>query len=316
VGITIRDVAKAAKVSVATVSRALSGSRSVSKRAMEQVQNAARALGYVHGYGRDPAPSRTGRMLVLVQSHNDVTASAMKSIERIAYEKTYVPMFCITRGETLRETRALDSMFLRAADGVIVVGDITEQAELQKYAEAFPLVMCMGRRKPYAPFVGVDPAIAGADAAEYLRGRGCKNIALIAEDGAFAEGVCRSLNTPRRIFVGANELNVTDIAALLTKLPRPDAVICSDDEAALFVCETVRNLGYAPGKDIAVIGYGNRPCARENNLTSIEPSAFACGRIAAETLISMLTAEEKTANSHVLPHSLILRGSTEGEPGV
>src|SRR5690349_5994931 len=119
---TIRDVARRAKLSVATVSRALNGFENVSEQARERVREAARALGYVpHAGARSLSLSRTNAIgVVLPDLHGEFFSEIVRGMDREASRNGYLLLLSNLHGSPEQASLALRAMHGRV-DGLIVM---------------------------------------------------------------------------------------------------------------------------------------------------------------------------------------------------
>ena len=122
--VTIKDVAKAANVSVATVSRVLNKKSNVSEEAIEAVNNAVKNLGYSPNFlGRDLRKSETRRILAIIAStEQSFYSEVLRGMEETASAKGYDVLIATTRDDPKHELHLLGMLFSRSVDGAVLLG--------------------------------------------------------------------------------------------------------------------------------------------------------------------------------------------------
>ncbi len=120
---TIKDVAKAAGVSIATVSHVLNNTRFVSEEARTRVEQAIRSVDYTSNtLARALRSSRTNTVGVIVPDiANPFFAALVKAIERVLYQQGYTIVLCHSRDELDRELQQLETLASLQVDGIIIV---------------------------------------------------------------------------------------------------------------------------------------------------------------------------------------------------
>src|SRR5262245_3096882 len=119
---TIKDVARAAGVSHATVSRAMNGARPVAPATRARIERVAAEIGYApNGLARGLV-SRSSRLIGLVASDitNPFIAELTRAIHRVADEEGYLVEICVTDYDAGREVRALDMLVQRRVEGLLL----------------------------------------------------------------------------------------------------------------------------------------------------------------------------------------------------
>jgi DNA-binding LacI/PurR family transcriptional regulator len=310
---TIRDVARAASVSIGTVSRALKNQPGLSDATRLRVVEAARQLGYDHGQLR---PRIRRLTFLLHRQHNNFAASpffshVLHGVEDACRERGIVPSV-LTAGPT---EDVIQQMRLHAPDAVAVAGFVEPETLTTLVAMQRPLVL-IDLWAPGLRSVNLDNAAGAALAMQHLFAHQHKRIAFIGGSLAHFSIAQRALGYRRAFFEAGllfdPSLEVTIDAGLdpdtgaalamqrLLDTPgptgqRPDAVFAYNDAAAL-------------PQDIAIIGFDDIPAAAHATppLSTIAVDKEALGRRGVELLL-----EESPAELEVhLPVHLIARAST------
>ncbi len=175
--ITIRDVARAAEVSVSTVSHALSGKRTISPATKAKIQDAIERLGY------EPNPNAralrgSGTGVIGLYAY-DITeafaASIIRGVERVAREKNAYLLFTSGTefGEDLRE--GIQFLKKRRVDGIIIAYGIRQPIAAEVLASLDSRVVTVNASgNPPLPSVQPDDIGGGAAAARLLVGKNCR----------------------------------------------------------------------------------------------------------------------------------------------
>jgi DNA-binding LacI/PurR family transcriptional regulator len=323
---TIRDVARAASVSIGTVSRALKNQPGLSDATRLRVVEAARQLGYDHAQLR---PRIRRLTFLLHRQHNNFAASpffshVLHGVEDACRERGIVPSV-LTAGPT---EDVIQQMRLHAPDAVAIAGFVEPETLTTLVAMQRPLVL-IDLWAPGLRSVNLDNAAGAALAMQHLFTQQHKRIAFIGGSLAHFSIAQRALGYRRAFFEAGllfdPSLEVTIDAGLdpdtgaaiamqrLLDTPgpagqRPDAVFAYNDAAALAALRVCLARGLRVPQDIAIIGFDDIPAAAHATppLSTIAVDKEALGRRGVELLL-----EESPAELEVhLPVHLIARAST------
>jgi DNA-binding LacI/PurR family transcriptional regulator len=323
---TIRDVARAASVSIGTVSRALKNQPGLSDATRLRVVEAARQLGYDHAQLR---PRIRRLTFLLHRQHNNFAASpffshVLHGVEDACRERGIVPSV-LTAGPT---EDVIQQMRLHAPDAVAIAGFVEPETLTTLVAMQRPLVL-IDLWAPGLRSVNLDNAAGAALAMQHLFAHQHKRIAFIGGSLAHFSIAQRALGYRRAFFEAGllfdPSLEVTIDAGLdpdtgaaialqrLLDTPgpagqRPDAVFAYNDAAALAALRVCLARGLRVPQDIAIIGFDDIPAAAHATppLSTISVDKEALGRRGVELLL-----EESPAELEVhLPVHLIARAST------
>ncbi len=328
--VTIRDVARQAGVSVATVSRYLNRNAPVSAEAGERLSRVMTDLRYVpHAAARHLASRKTRVIgLLLNNLHNDFFVPLLNGIEAVIRKKEY-NLIVATYHANSRNTVA-PPIGPHNTDGLLVFSDGLVDEDLANLnASGFPMVL-LHRTSPNSltiPSVTVENKEITHKLVEHLiqvhdkrrillvrgplhqedanrREAGYKS-ALAANGIPFDEDLVLNGDFEREIAyqVLHKFLNNGQRAAF-------DAVFAGDDDAAIGVLQALHEYGYKIPEDVAVVGFDDLGFASFLNppLTTVRAPTESVGRIAAEKLFSLL--ENQPSNEAViLPTQIIYRRS-------
>lgn len=333
---TIRDVASAAGVSVATVSRALNASGRVSSQTAEGVLEAARAVGFrPNRIGRQLRATRTKTIGVLLPSLNHpVFAECLQGMEAAIHDRDHAMVLATTGYRVDQEEQVSERLLQQRVDGLILtVADAQRSDVLDKLdAEGIPYVLVFNQPEPSSskrharPSVSVDNRLASRQMVGHLLALGHRRIHMVA--GQFQQS-----DRSRQRYLGYTEamqasghaaspplevaFNATDTRAelqdLLSRRHPPTALFCSNDQLALTTMRDLRSLGLRVPDDIAMAGFDGVRVGEWVTpvLTTVVQPMADIGRTAVELLMRLLGGERYLAPA-LLPHTLRLGGSAAG----
>ncbi|WP_270889148.1 LacI family DNA-binding transcriptional regulator [Pedococcus sp. 5OH_020] len=329
---TIGDVAKAAGVSVATVSRALRGVDRVSPRTRDRVLAAASELHYVASPAATSLVSgRTRGIGVITPYFNRwFFATVISGIEKTLRDEGHHVLLCDLEGPTF-DTRMpiTQNMLWKRADGAIILNVPPEPSERALLDRLDMPVVTVGNRQSGWPSVRVDDRAAMALATGYALELGHRAIGYA---GTVPASVTH-LQTPfdRREAFGevlaqhgitcppawTLECDWTAQGAfdhadrLFARPDHPTCVVAASDEMAFGVIAAARRHGLDVPGDVSVIGIDDHVHAQILDVTTVRQDVEAQGRYAGELMLRALKGEEvSAAHDHVLEVELVVRGST------
>ncbi|MDR1119186.1 MAG: LacI family transcriptional regulator [Bifidobacteriaceae bacterium] len=325
---TMVDVARAAGVSNATVSRVLNGEPSVDAALADKVRDAVAQTGYV----LDPVARALRRRVsdlwfVLVPDLNAFYTRAIEAIEAKALEGGYSVVLCHTAQQVPRESHHIRTAVAQGAAGVIIAAVSEPDSDLSPLAQAdIPTVM-LDRRAGGGlnDFVGLDNAMAGRLAAEHLISQGFKTLACVsgprevstAEDRAlgFAEAAAaagRPLGERQMVRTALQPDSGRQAVAALLGLPQPpDAIFCANGPLALGAYFQLTSMAPLIGP-VALVGMDDDPWTAlvDPAITVLRQPVEQIGAKAADLLLGRLSDPATPPKSTVLPPALIVRASS------
>ena len=325
------DIARLAGVSVATVSRALTGSPLVTAETRERVEAAVRRTGYaVNPMARGLRRQEARQILVLVPDiGNPFFSEVLLGIEEAAAALGFSMLVGNTARDPAREDRHAAQLVTGAADGMILLNGRLPPC-LQRDRSLHDRIVAVSEAIPGAgvPVVEIDNPGAAAAAVAHLAGRGHRRIAHIA-------GPDRNILTGQRLagyraglaaaglpddpgLVGQGDFTIPSgeaaMAGLLRRPNPPTAVFCSNDEMAIGTIRALRAAGRDAPRDMAVVGFDDIQFAGtyEPPLTTIRQPRRRMGAEAAALLGRRIAGEPGAARGITLPFTLVERKSSAG----
>jgi LacI family transcriptional regulator len=328
---TIRDIARHAGVSVATVSRVINGRPDVAPETREAVLRHVRTHNFsTNRSARALSVGRTGLVgFTVPNTHAEYFANILSGATEALYEQDMRVVLCPTEHEHERELTLLDKLMQGTTDGAILLLPTETDDELRALQSAGFRFVVVDPRFPVDEGI---PAVssshwAGAKAAtEHLLELGHRRIGLItgergwvaAEDrvagyhtGLIAAGV---VPTPDLIAEGDFLVDSGRRAALrLLDLPDPPtAILASNDNMAVGAMQAARARGLAVPEDLSVVGYDDLEKAGivTPALTTVRQPLAELGRTAVSLLMRLIEGQRVEALHVELAAKLVLRDST------
>jgi LacI family transcriptional regulator len=329
-GVTIREVATLAGVSVGTASKALNGRGRLRQQTRQQVLDAARRLNFEPNHlARSLARGRTFTVgLLTSDSFGRFVIPVMQGIEDALGAGKIAVYLCDARGDAIREQYYLSSLLTRRVDGIVVSGRRVDPREpIGGGTVPVPVVYAFSQstdRKDLS--VVPDDRQGGQLAVRHLIEVGRRKIAHVTGPTHFEavrlrhEGA-RLAAEEAGLELGADWILAgtwseewgREAAALLLKThPEMDAVFCGNDQIARGVADAFRELGVRVPDDVALVGYDNWEVLAASTrppLTTIDPCLEDVGRTAARLLLSRIEGAEE-AGVRRMPCRLVIRRSS------
>ncbi|HRC41883.1 MAG: LacI family DNA-binding transcriptional regulator [Nostocoides sp.] len=304
---TIADVARAAGVSVATVSRTLHGSLKVDPRTRERVLAVAAELEYVASpTATSLASGRTNVVAVVAPMMSRwFFASIVTTIEFALREAGYhVLLMVLDEPPEEGRSRLTPEMFAKRVDGIIWLNVAVSSPELALLRRLSLPMVCVGTPIDQAPTVMIDDHEAARAAVQHVLDLGHTEIAYVgtavrsiahmstpaARVAAYRQALTEAGITPRDGWVIASDWTAdaagADVEPVLRGTPRPTAVVAASDEMAIGVMGTARRLGLRVPDDLSVIGIDDHTFAHAMGLSTVRQDVPAQGRAAVELLLA------------------------------
>jgi LacI family transcriptional regulator len=328
----IREIAKRAKVSTATASRAINRIPNVDPHMAKRVRKAVEELGYYPNRHARSLGSGKSRIFGLIVSEISDTFSAevAQAFEDVAVQHDYEILITSTAHDRTRMEMGVRRMIERRVDGVAVLTFGAEES----------LIAALRRKQIPVVFVGVGPDWPGVSniridyehgirqAVQHVAALRHVEIALVigathlkleaARKAAFQQCM-REIGMRVR-----SEMNVVcehtveggmrAFDALRSRSTRPTAVLCSNDMTAIGIIRQAHECGVSIPFDMSVVGFDDIPFARLTipPLTTVQVSQTDLAKLAFQALLSEAedNSEVSEKREYALMTNLILRGST------
>lgn len=326
----IHDIADLAGVSIATVSRALSKSSSVRPATQRKIDEAIDKLNYrpnmlAAGLRRQ----RSNNIIVAVPNiSNAFTASFVQGIENLARESGFRVLLAITEAEQALLDSYADMIAGKQADGLIVL-DTTLPQIVERAANdaAVPVVMaCEYPADLHVSRVRHDNVEAMAEMVAHLVKLGHERIATVTGPieqrmgrdrlQGFRLGLRRGGLDPDAAPSAYGDFTLASghraAAELLARGETFTALCCANDEMAIGALSCLHEAGLAVPADVSVTGFDNLSVSAFAipALTTMEVPIQGTGEAAMRLMLDVLRDPEEPTREVILPHKLVVRGST------
>lgn len=320
------DVAAAAGVSVATVSRALSGRGDLPAATRSRIQRVARELGYARSarIGRPSVADPRLIELVLGQFDDGWTEEVTAGVRQAAASAGFDLVLTQERADV--EDDWPERVASRRSSGVVLGLIRPTQKHLERLAElAIPLVLLDPMSDPHGAIasIGTTDELGGGDAARHLLDEGFTQFVIVNGEPRFRFGRARERGFREAVVdrAGTDESVVTVRGdwqdGALTKQLRPHlrpgtGVFACNDAMAVGVYRAARQLGLRIPTDIAVVGFDDAPrsATMVPPLTTVRQPIREMGARAVEHLRQLRDGETQGAARMEMPTQLVIRRST------
>ncbi len=326
---SIKDIARSARVSHSTVSRALRNSPLVNPRTAAIIQRIALECGYQpSAAARSLVTQRTYTVGVVVTNISDpFVAGVVCGIEDAASEQGFSVFLANSNADPEQEVRVVRSFEERRVDGIVVTSSRVGALYVPLLTRRRIPIVLLNNQHPseFAHSVMIDNPAGSLDGMRHLIDLGHRRIAYLGDrhgrqsDTERREGYQTALARagvpvePRLIVHGNGKPEGAQepIAELLALDRRPTAILCYNDLSALGAMHQLRLAGLRVPADISLVGFDDLYISQylDPPLTTIRQPMRQMGRLAMETLIAMLSGVSSRRNIKV-PGELIVRGST------
>lgn len=322
--VSIKDVARAAGVSPATVSRALGGGK-VSAALRAQVEDAVRRTGYRPNLSARRLRSQKSQTIGLIVADicNPFFTAVARAVEDAAYKAGLRVILCNTDENPQKESMYLQLMEEERVTGVIFAPTRSSVGRLIRQKPSFPIVLIdRAEMASVQDAVVLDNAAAAAMLVEHLHGQGYRRIAGlfgnasttgIERHAGFVAAMQRLDLSPEARFVAPSvEAAEAETASWFAQGHAPEAVIASNGLLLMGVVKAVRAAHKRIPGDLAVAGFDNESWTElaGPGLTVIEQPVAEIGRTAMLLLQQRLEAPDAPVRKVVLGGRCVVRGST------
>jgi LacI family transcriptional regulator len=331
--ITIKDVAAQAGVSIATVSNAFSGRKSVSPDIIQRVEEAARALGYQKNIAASQLRSGRVRVVgVLVPSLADTFfASLVSHLEELAEADGFQVLVATSRDDARHERAQLDALLGWKPSGLIAVPCTNQIPEnLRREFPGLPMVLVdrIGEDDLPVDTVTVDNHTAGREAAEHVLDLGHRDILIAASVAALRpiaerirgiSGACHhhAGQPPRIIELGPEvETGAARLEAWLARNSHPTAVIAMTNVTTLAVLTAFAQRGIDIPGAVSLVGFDDYAwmTARKVPLSAVRQPIRDIAAAAWTRLMERMDGSEEAPARIVLEAPLQRRDSVGAVP--
>ena len=332
---TLKQIAKELGVSVSTVSKALNNSPEISEATKIKIQEFAKLKNYKPNVTALNLKNRETKTIgvILPNLLNSFFAKVFTGIEKVAEEKGYHIITCISNESLEKEMHAMELLSNGTVDGFIL--SIAEESQKENYFEHFidsindgiPIVMFdRVTDKVNCDKVIVDDLDAAFDATKHLITIGCKKIALLSTIDNLSVGKLRangyfkaleqnhiSIDEPLIILTDSSEEFDNKLEALFAN-QTIDGIFALDEHASVSSLKLALLKGYKIPENLSIIGFADGVWSRRltPSLSTVSQHGPEIGEAAARLLIEKLESKSQEIKNKtlVVKTELRYRGST------
>lgn len=329
---SIKDVAREAGVSIATVSRVLNDIDVVNEDTKKKVLDAIKKLGYRPNIvARSLKTQRTKTIGILIP---DISSQFYPEIVRGAEDVSNIYDYNIILGnsdfDVEKEKEYLRVLKEKMVDGVIYMSSSLQDEilDLINELDLKTILVETKDKEGKLPSVTIDNIEAAYDATKYLIDKDLKNIAFVGLDkdemNAWSD---RYIGYEKAITESGEKLNeeLIHLSGLKVKCGyeaaekfiksdyKVEGIICATDELAMGVINGLRDNGIRVPEDVSVMGFNNNFVGEifYPKLTTMNQPSYDMGSVAMRMLIKLLNKQELEQAHYVLPHNIIERNSVK-----
>jgi LacI family transcriptional regulator len=333
---TLKQIAKELGVSVSTVSKALNGSPEISEPTKQRVQEYAKLKNYKPNVIGLNLKNRSTKTIGVIIPNilNSFFAKVFTGIEKVADEKGYKVITCISNESLEKEINTLEMLSNGTIDGFILsVAEETQKLEQFNHFnsiinEGTPIVMFDRiSDNVNCDKVIVDDFESAVNATEHLIKTGCKKIALFSAIDNLSVGKLRAKGfykamdnngfsiDEKLIILTDNEADFDKKVVALFKNNTIDAVFALDEHASVSALKLGLITGYKIPEELSIIGFADGVWSRRMSpsLSTVSQHGPEIGEVAAQMLIDKLESKEEgyTFKTTVINTELRQRESTK-----
>jgi LacI family transcriptional regulator len=330
--VTIKDVAKEAGVSIATISYVINKKENLSPETIERVNNAIKKLNYVPDFSARSLVNNRSNLLGVVIPQNEPGKHLMfnnpfysEFLSGVEYTARKMGYHVIITGENLDESY-LDISKQRNLEGVIILGIYPEAFYNDLKKTNIPVVLvdsyCSDH---YFHSIQINDRYGGYIATRHLIENGHRNIGLVTgqirKEGVSEKrylGYCDALKEfgiafkPEFVFEGVVDYDYGIIAAeKITKSKGVTAVFATADILAISLMKRLKQLGVDVPGDISIIGFDDLYIDKlfEPGLTTVKQNIYGKGEAAVKMVIDCIHGAQKGKQDLILPIEIVERDS-------
>jgi LacI family transcriptional regulator len=311
---TLEDVARAAKVSTATISRSINEPDKVATATRERIQEAIHKLGYTPNVGGRILASRRSNTVgaIIPTMSNSMFAGGLQAFQQVLAESGVTMLVASSGYDAAEELRQIRSLMTHGADGLLLIGAVRPD-ETTRFLRMrnIPCVLAWSyHNDDDRVFAGFDNIKAARLITRQVLDLGHRRIAMIAGDATGndrardrIEGVKRAiknhhsqarltavLETPYSIQNGSDAFE-----QLMSDPNPPSAVVCGNDVLAAGAILRAREKGIKVPDNVSITGFDDISLASVVTpaLTTIRVPQLEMGQAAARLLLEQLRSETK-----------------------
>ena len=327
--VTIYDVAREAKVSMATVSRVVNGNQNVKPSTRDKVNEVIKRLNYrPNAVARGLASKKTTTVGVIIPDISSVYYSELaRGLEDIATMYKYHTIISNSDNDSDKEQEIFNNLLSKQVDGIIFLGGTLtdETVELIEKSSVPVVVSGTNDKESKLASVNINYTQASKEIANTLIENGAKKFAFVgggysekAQDDAI-QGLESALEeagldiNDNAKYVGNETYKDGSKAYETVSQANPDAILCISDEQAIGIVHAAQDAGVKIPEELQVVSFNNTRLVHmvRPQLSSVTQPLYDIGAVGMRLLTKYMNDEQIDEPNVILPYRIEYRGTTK-----
>lgn len=327
--VTIYDVAREAKVSMATVSRVVNGNPNVKPVTRDRVNEVIKRLNYrPNAVARGLASKKTTTVGVIIPDISNVYYSELaRGLEDVATMYKYQTIISNSDNDAQKEQEIFNNLLSKQVDGIIFLGGTLSKETTNIIKTSSVPVVVSGTHDLDAslPAVNIDYVNASKEITEKFVQDGVKKFAFVG--GGYSEKAQIDILEGMKSVLSANNIKLDDASIYIgqeqyldgekayeaIKSQNPEVIMCISDEQAIGIVHAVQDDGKDIPNELQVISFNNTRLVKmvRPKLSSVMQPLYDIGAVGMRLLTKYMNDEQIEESKVTLPYSIVYRGTTK-----
>lgn len=327
--VTIYDVAREAKVSMATVSRVVNGNPNVKPATRDRVNEVIKRLNYrPNAVARGLASKKTTTVGVIIPDISNVYYSELaRGLEDIATMYKYQTIISNSDNDSQKEQEIFNNLLSKQVDGIIFLGGTLSKETTNIIKTSSVPVVVSGTHDLDAslPAVNIDYVNASKEITEKFVQDGVKKFAFVG--GGYSEKAQIDILEGMKSVLSANNIELDESSIYIgqeqyldgekayeaIKSQNPEVIMCISDEQAIGIVHAAQDDGKDIPNEFQVISFNNTRLVKmvRPKLSSVMQPLYDIGAVGMRLLTKYMNDEQIEESKVTLPYSIVYRGTTK-----
>lgn len=327
--VTIYDVAREAKVSMATVSRVVNGNPNVKPATRDRVNEVIKRLNYrPNAVARGLASKKTTTVGVIIPDISNIYYSELaRGLEDIATMYKYQTIISNSDNDAQKEQEIFNNLLSKQVDGIIFLGGTLSKETTNIIKTSSVPVVVSGTHDLDArlPAVNIDYVNASKEITEKFVQDGVKKFAFVG--GGYSEKAQIDILEGMKSVLSANNIKLDDASIYIgqeqyldgekayeaIKSQNPEVIMCISDEQAIGIVHAAQDDGKDIPNELQVISFNNTRLVKmvRPKLSSVMQPLYDIGAVGMRLLTKYMNDEQIEESKVTLPYSIVYRGTTK-----
>lgn len=327
--VTIYDVAREAKVSMATVSRVVNGNPNVKPATRDRVNEVINRLNYrPNAVARGLASKKTTTVGVIIPDISNVYYSELaRGLEDIATMYKYQTIISNSDNDAQKEQEIFNNLLSKQVDGIIFLGGTLSKETTNIIKTSSVPVVVSGTHDLDAslPAVNIDYVNASKEITEKFVQDGVKKFAFVG--GGYSEKAQIDILEGMKSVLSANNIELDESSIYIgqeqyldgekayeaIKSQNPEVIMCISDEQAIGIVHAAQDDGKDIPNELQVISFNNTRLVKmvRPKLSSVMQPLYDIGAVGMRLLTKYMNDEQIEESKVTLPYSIVYRGTTK-----